>query len=660
VTQAYLLFHLNLAFSSIAESQRPQVIARCYRPLLDLIETHHLPIGIEMTGWTLRQIQQLAPDWVARFRRLLAAGRCELIGSGYVQLIGPLVPHAVNAWNQRLGREDYAALLGQQPSLALVNEMAFASGLVPVYLEAGYRGMVMDRDNVRLALDLLEQPYEAVPSHALGPAGETLPVLWSDSILFQKLQRLAHGEIGLADYLAYFHKRAGSASRPLAAYCNDAEIFDFRPGRFAEESQLQGESEWLRVARLLTHLAAEESVSWLLPSAALAASLAANPVEARTLTSIRQPVPVKKQAKYNLSRWAVSGRNDLWLNTGCHRLLRDISGNTDPTVWRELCEFWASDLRTHLTAERWREVGERLEKRLPAATATETLNFSADYPADWKISQSPDGILLMIATADLHLTLKQRKGLTVHSLAFRSQGFVPVVGTLPHGYFESIDYGADFYTGGVIIELPGEHRRITDLLPVSPRFHASADTLLITARIDSPAGPIDKTLRIARHGERVTLSFAFPGWQRPRGIVRVGTTTLLPEAFAGPLQLRCRNGGQADEIFALDRNCDHGHPSSSLVSSTTGLGASNGELVIGDQHRALRLDWDPADCAALPMLIHQRSAPSHLTRIVFALAELDDTSRPEGALHSFTYNISPVQHDQAESTASHPASVSTS
>lgn len=643
MTPAYLVFHLNLAFSSITEQQRPMVIERCYTPLLDLIEQHGLPIGVEMTGWTLRQIQQLAPAWVSRFRRLLAEGRCELIGSGYVQLIGPLVPHAVNQWNQRLGLEDYAALLDQRPQLALINEMAFASGLVPVYLEAGYRGMIMDRDNVRLALGLQDHAYEDVPSHALGPAGESLPVLWTDSILFQKLQRLAHGETGLADYLHYFRKRAASATRPLAAYCNDAEIFDFRPGRFAEEAAQHGDSEWLRVARLLEYLAENEGVVWLAPSAALAASLAGNPEDARSLTSIRQPVPVKKQAKYNLSRWAVSGRNDLWLNSQCHRLMQ--AGPEQAADWRELCELWASDLRTHLTGERWQAVCRDLQKRLPAPEEAAPAATSSVPPSDWKISESADGILLSIETADLQLTLKRRKGLTVHSLAFRSQGFVPVVGTLPHGYFESIDYGADFYTGGVIVELPGEHRRITDLVPAAAGFLDGADELAISTRIDTAAGPIEKILSIPRHGERLRLSFTFPGWTRPRGIVRLGTTTLLPEAFRGTLSLRCKNGGEADEIFPLDRNCDHGHPSSSLVSSTTGLGATDGRLVIGDATRALRLSWDPARTAALPLLVHQRIPPSHLTRIVFSLAELDDTSRPEGLLPGFTYTIEPEHRD---------------
>lgn len=645
MTSAYLLFHLNLAFSSIAEAQRPVVIERCYTPLLDLVERDGLPLGIEMTGWTLRQIDALAPHWVARFRRLLAAGRCELVGSGYVQLIGPLVPHVVNVHNQQLGLDEYAARLDCRPRLALVNEMAFSSSLVTLYRDAGYAGIVMDRDNVRLALNLQEQSYEAIPSHARGPSGETLPVLWSDSILFQKLQRLAHGEIGLSDYLHYFRKRAADAQRPLAVYCNDAEIFDFRPGRFAEEAPHQGESEWLRVSRLLGRLGTEEGVSFLPPSAALAASLSARSDDVRSLTSISQPVPVKKQAKYNLSRWAVTGRNDLWLNSACHRRLRALTPDSAADDWRELCELWASDLRTHITLERWQANQARIARCAPTLdTPISSAGLTATaVSAKWSLETSGDGILLHLQTADLQAVLKLKRGLTLHSLAFRSHDFVPVVGTLPHGYFESIEFGADYYTGGIIVELPGDHRRITDLVPVQPVYHETADGLYIRVCIDTANGPLEKILFVPARGEFVQMDYAFPGWERPRGIVRVATTTLLPEAFGENLGLACHNGGNAQEYFPLDRNCDHTRPSSSLVSCTTGLGATGGEISLGDDRRAIRLSWDPARAAALPMLIHQRIPPSHLTRILFSLSELDDTARPEGPLPGFSYRIAAAQ-----------------
>ncbi|HVU20977.1 MAG TPA: hypothetical protein VHE09_09620, partial [Rhizomicrobium sp.] len=142
----FALFHLNLAFSSIEEEQRGDVIARCYWPLLNLAEAHG-PIGIEATGFTLEEIAARDPAWIARLRELIARDKVELIGSGYAQIIAPLVPAHVTEKNLAIGHEVYERLLGIRPHLALVNEQAYSGGLVGLYLDAGYRALLMDWDN---------------------------------------------------------------------------------------------------------------------------------------------------------------------------------------------------------------------------------------------------------------------------------------------------------------------------------------------------------------------------------------------------------------------------------------------------------------------------------------------------------------------------------
>src|SRR4051812_43080582 len=91
----FAFFHLNLAFSSIEEERRGEVIARCYWPLLKLSERH--VIGMEISGYSLEEIAARDPAWLRRARELIAFGRIELIGSGYSQMIGPLVPARVTA-----------------------------------------------------------------------------------------------------------------------------------------------------------------------------------------------------------------------------------------------------------------------------------------------------------------------------------------------------------------------------------------------------------------------------------------------------------------------------------------------------------------------------------------------------------------------------------
>ena len=59
--QLYAFFHLNLAYSSIEEEQRPEVVERCYWPLLRLAREYNLPFGIEISGQTLETIAKNGP-----------------------------------------------------------------------------------------------------------------------------------------------------------------------------------------------------------------------------------------------------------------------------------------------------------------------------------------------------------------------------------------------------------------------------------------------------------------------------------------------------------------------------------------------------------------------------------------------------------------------
>src|SRR6185437_14485726 len=122
----FAFFHLNLAFSSIEEERRGEVIARCYWPLLKLADNH--VIGMEISGYTLEEIAMRDPRWIARARELISFGRIELIGSGYSQMIGPLVPARVTRENLALGIEAYEKFLGVRPHLALVGEQAYSAG----------------------------------------------------------------------------------------------------------------------------------------------------------------------------------------------------------------------------------------------------------------------------------------------------------------------------------------------------------------------------------------------------------------------------------------------------------------------------------------------------------------------------------------------------
>src|SRR5205814_226300 len=57
-----------------------------------------------------------------------------------------------------------------------------------------------------------------------------------------------------------------------------------------------------------------------------------------------------------------------------------------------------------------------------------------------------DGHLLTLRTGGVALTLNTRRGLSIHALAFTALGDDPLCGTLPHGFYDDIHWGADFYT----------------------------------------------------------------------------------------------------------------------------------------------------------------------------------------------------------------------
>ena len=62
----YSIFHLNLAYSSIEEEQREEVIAKCYYPLIELACKHNRKIALEIPGYTLKLIHNLNPVWVLK------------------------------------------------------------------------------------------------------------------------------------------------------------------------------------------------------------------------------------------------------------------------------------------------------------------------------------------------------------------------------------------------------------------------------------------------------------------------------------------------------------------------------------------------------------------------------------------------------------------
>ena len=637
----FAFFHLNLSFSSIEEERRGEVIANCYHPLLDLCEKRG-PLGVELSGYTLEEIAARDPQWIARARALIAVGKMELIGSGYSQLIVPLVPARVTRENLRLANEIYERLLGARPRVALVNEQAYAAGLVPLYLEAGYDAILMDWENAAANHPEWPEATQYLPQYALGPEGERIALLWSNTTMFQQMQRLAHGDTELDTYLAFLRRKA-IAGGALCLYASDAEIFDFRPGRFRTEEQLGEKREWARIDAALAALPGE-GVSLAAPSQVLALLETPGAGKPLSLENAACPVPVKKQRKYNLARWAVTGRDNTAINAACQRVYEGMLRDEAKADWKELCTLWASDFRTHITETRWTAYCARLR-------AAES-RWAAPMPASPALlTGTPvEDRHIEISTPALKALLDRRRGLALSSLHFASHAG-PALGGLPHGFFDDIALTADWYTGDSVFEAPGEHK-VTDLEWCEARIQADTDGAIIAeARVETPRGPILKRLRFAADAARVDFDLHFDWKDWGKGVLRLGHFTLLPDAFAlSSLTLATTNGG-GPERFALDgARIDHGAPVSFLVSSSHGFGMSEGWAEIGDSKTGLRIEVERATAPLLGMLTHRplvgrNGGKSLFCQIQLSALELDDTRKPSAyatGQRRFRFSVSAI------------------
>jgi hypothetical protein len=627
--QLFSIFHLNLAYSSIEEAQRPDVVRQCYWPLLRLAERTGAPIGIEATGFTLETAAAIDPAWLDALRALVAGGQCEFVGSGYAQIIGPLVPAAVNAANLRLGHEVYERLLGLRPRLAFVNEQAYAAGLIQHYLDAGYAALVMEWDNPARAHSEWDAEWRYFPQIASGQYGETMPLVWNTAIAFQQFQRYAHGESSLDEHVAYLARHVSTGPRALAMYGNDVEIFDFRPGRYRTEAALPESGEWVRIERLYAALARDARFALIRPSEALSLRDELQAGHRLHLESAADPTPVKKQRKYNITRWAVTGRDDLGINTACWRRCAALAADAGATdaQWRELCELWSSDYRTHITDARWNAYQERLDRspacpEVPRRERLALQQASGDDPAVTR-----DGPLLTVKTDGVTLVLNARRGLSIYALSFAGLGGDSLCGTLKHGFYDDIHWGADFYTGMTVMESPGRPK-LTDLEQAEATVaRGGHGDLVVEASLATELGPIVKTIRASNDSVELIYRLEWP--EVPVASLRLGDITLHPAAFdRATLFYRCHNGGVAPETFPLDgTHVGHGEAVSFLVSASHAVGITEGVIELGDRSRALRIEVDKTASALVGMITYQPIRESYFCRLSFSATEVDETRR---------------------------------
>ena len=428
-------------------------------------------------------------------------------------------------------------------------------------------------------------------------------------------------------------------------YGNDAEIFDFRPGRYHTEAALAESGEWVRIERLFAAIAGDPRFTLIRPSEALALRDQPQAGHRLHLESAEDPTPVKKQRKYNITRWAVTGRDDLGINTACWRRYARSPRTRWPADadWRELCELWSSDYRTHITDARWAAY-------LEAAFESRRGGFrrrSADLAGPHEAARSArkasggdpavtrDGALLAIREDGVTLVLNCRRGLAIDALSFDALGGDPLCGTLQHGFYDDIHWGADFYTGMTVMESPGRPK-LTDLNRVEPTVGRDEHgELMVEGTLPTELGPIAKTIRAPNASVELTYRLDWP--EVPVGSLRLGDITLHPNAFdRATLFYRCHNGGVAAGNVPARRHARRPRRRR-VVSRVREPRArhhrtASWSSAIAPARSASK--WTRPLAALVGMVTYQPIRDSYFCRLSFSAAEVDETRRPLAADHA--------------------------
>ena len=234
-----------------------------------------------------------------------------------------------------------------------------------------------------------------------------------------------------------------------------------------------------------------------------------------------------------------------------------------------------------------------------------------------------------IETPTLKARLDRRRGLAIETLQFEGDA-QPCVGGLPHGHFDDIALQADWYTGDCVFEAPGEHK-VTDLEWCEPTVTKTREgDTIVSTRIETPKGPIFKSLHFHAAEPKVDFALTFDWENWDRGSLRLGHITLLPDAFDWDgLFLTTHNGGKDCETFSLkDQIVDHGAPVSFLVSSSHGIGMTEGWAELGDVATRIRVDVDRQTAPLLGLLTHRRIGGSLFCQLILSALELDETRKP--------------------------------
>jgi hypothetical protein len=586
-------------FSSIGEEKRAEVIQKCYRPILDLAEKG-VKVSLEASAITLEIILSIDPIWIKDLKELIRKKKIEFIGSGYSQIIAPIVPYELNIQNLKTGAIVYKQLLDYTPTVYLINEMAFSCDLISVYEELKIKNIIIEWNNFYKYTKGVKKEYSYQPLQIKNKKSK-LTIVWADSICFQKFQRYIHGELDKISLINYLNKsKDENNERYLAVYSSDAEIFGFRPGRYKTEN-LMGTNEWDTIRSLYEEL--EETTPFVFISEMLKETMYLQP---EIIFESLLPVQVKKQEKYNILRWAIGGRNNLKLNADCYKLFDYYSKNNIKNVelWKRLLFFWSSDFRTHITLPRFQAVNQQLKLDLSKINLLQADSFQPKCEYLENIKLETNDKTITVNTQGYTLVLNRKKGLVIESFFPKGKGRVPVIGQIEHGTYDDITYSNDYFSGYAIC-YDNSRKQYTHLFNRLESIQEFKDRVVIKAsnNCNDKFSIQDEMTAYPEYYEikrRITL------YDESLDIVHPFTFTFLPEQNLKHLKYQINCGGLQEQVYSLNNWSFSTQQSKYLtISAINGFILTNGKMAIIDENDFPQLNFEIDNCLSPLVLSFQ-------------------------------------------------------
>ena len=636
--KAFLLFHLNLFFSSVEEKDRFTIIKNCYYPILNIPLLFNIPVNLEASANTLLEIKKLDKNFIELLKNLITKNLVNLIGSGYNQIISPITPEEINDQNLKIGNRYYKKILGFKPKIALVNEMAYSKDLIPTYIKNGYKSVIIDIDNISI---IRKKKTNHTSSNPLTYKIKNLDVIFASSFLFQEFQNCVYGDVSIKNYQKNINDLKKDIYNILPIYSGDAEIFNNRVKRFKEERS-KTHDEWKRVYKILNLLVNENKLKFILLEKNKKNKLIKN----TSITDGANPIIVKKQPKYNVSRWAVTGKGSQKINTLCYKFLKNkkslIQKMGKFSFYKLMLNLWASDYRTHITQKRWNDYLKKISSincQIQQKKNTNIKNFKKSKDIK-SIFYNNEKNFLNIKTKNINLVLNTRRGLAIEHLNFGSQKYENIIGTMHRDEIHSVYEGFDYYSGNTTHEIISELNKFSDLKKVEPQIFENKKEIEIISEQSDKLCFIKKIINIKKDKEEIILNTIYKTKKKVLGSLRINNITFL-NIDDKKISYKCKNGGKIDYEYLLDEFFDHTLPPSKFVSLNNGLGCTDSKICFKIGKNTVNFEWDNSENFVTPCFQYKKVNNKKLLRLFFSNQEYDDTSVPIKLNNEFKLKITP-------------------